>query len=458
MTSLQFSARGGVRFDSLVEFAPSVGWLCLIWLPLVFQYAEFHPTGRALQLTLVTAIALLLFLADGLCFVNAKKRAFASNQKSMRAWLDLVGLFFLFSVALHLYLMPRIPLLALVVDDSATESSLMLLRHSSAKLLDIPPLVKYIFNWTLVVFAPVYIVAAFFGKYWFRAIAGLIVASLYAAATLAKFPLFMLLMTCLFASCAMPTRFRRILSLGLAASVLIGVALTTIFLYSSSMDFMRVRPPHVEVAAFAQMKADDPRRALTYGDNLRLEPNEVTLQRSKRLNIAAYYLYRIWLTPVDVSNRWYQYFTYVKKEPLGLQGLIPSQHTTVVAPSREVGIWAYQARFPNRYLDTVSAYASFDADAFAHGGVWGVVLATMLLLAARISASFLLTSNTVGLAGYGVLLSGLAILPSSASLQATFGAQGLFIILLGLLIIRLLEGHSRDKKKSTVVRPPTEAF
>jgi hypothetical protein len=445
MTNFQFKDNHGFRIESITEFAPSAGWLCLMWLPLVFQYAEMHPTGRALQITLVTSIAIFLLLADGFCFMNARNRECIYSHKSIRGVLDLVGMFFLFLAMLHLYLMPKIPLLILIFDDAATQSSLMLLRHSSAKLLDIPPIVKYLFNWILVVLAPVYICAAFFAKHCFRAICGLFLAGLYAAATLAKFPLIMLMITCFFTLCSMPTRFRRILSFALAAALLICVLLTTIFLYSDSSNFIKVNPPHGEAAAFGEMSADDPRRALTYGDNLRLESNEIAHQRSKSLNIATYAIYRIWLTPADVSNRWYQYFTYVKKEPLGLQGFLPSRDVSIVAPSREVGIWAYQARFPTRYTDAINANASFDTDAFARYGISGVVIATVMLLLVRIGASFLVTSHTLSLAGYGVLLCGLAILPSSASLQAIFGAQGLFIIFVGLVIIRLQENLSTKK-------------
>lgn len=431
--------RYGAQVDSIVEFAPSLGWLSLMLLPLAYQYPDLHPMGRGLQLALVTAIALLLFLADFLCFRKATKRLPAIGQGSARQWMTLAGLCFLLPATAHLYLMPKIPLLIAIFDSDVTHSSLMLLRHDSAKLLDVPSFVKYLFNWTLVVFAPVYIVVAFFTGHQRQAILGLMMASLYAAATLAKFPLVLLLITCLFASCIMPSRFRRGLSLGLAVSVLLGAVFIGLVLFSSSPHFNKISLSHLQSSEFTQMNADDPRRALTLGDYLRLEPAGENLQRSKALNIAEYVLYRAWLTPADVSNRWYQYFTYVKKTPMGFHNFLPTQRTTTGdAPSRAVGIWAYQARFPDKYSETVSAYASFDADSFARGGVMGVAAATILLLAARVGAAFLLISHPVGVASYGVLLCGLAILPSSASLQAMFGAHGLFILLIVLLAIRLL--------------------
>ncbi len=442
---MKFPGQHGVKLETIVEFSPSVGWAGLMLFPLIFQYPEFHPTGRGVQLVLVGAIAVLLFLADFLCYSRAADWSLqpAIHRGSSGPWLAVIALCFLLPAGLHLYLMPKIPLMVAVLDGEATQSYLMQLRHNSAKLLDIPPLVKYVFNWTLSVFAPIYVVVAFFTGRRMLGAAGLLVAGLYAAATLAKLPLILLVVTCLVASCVMPTRLRRVLSLGLVAFVVACTVLIGVLLLSDSMNFMKIRPTHAQTPEFAQMKADDPRQALTYGDVLRLEPEGASQKRSKMLNVVEYVLYRAWLTPADVSNRWYQYFTYVRKEPLGLEGLVPAQHGTVAAPSREVGLWAYQARFPQKYLESVSAYASFDADAFAHGGPWGVLLATLLLLGARIGASFLLTSHPVSLAGYGVLLCSLAILPSSASFQAMFGGHGLFIVLAGLVLVRMLALRGR---------------
>jgi len=69
--------------------------------------------------------------------------------------------------------------------------------------------------------------------------------------------------------------------------------------------------------------------------------------------------------------------------------------------------------------------------------VLGVVLAIVLLLAARVGAACLVTSHAVGLTAYAVLLCVLAILPSFASIQAILGANGLIVVLALLLLIRL---------------------
>ncbi len=437
---MKFTGQFGGKLEATVEFIPSIGWVCLMFIPLVFQYTEFHPTGRAVQLAIVGAIASLLFTADSLCYSRALRRGFqpALYRSSVGPWLVVIGLFFLLPLGLHLFLMPEIPLLIAMLDGEATNGYLMMLRENSAKLLDVPPLLKYLFNWTLSVFAPIFVVVAIFTGRRMLGAAGLLVASLYAAATYAKFPILFLIVTCFIASCVIPSRFRRALTLSLVACVLTFIVLVGVLLQSDAMNFVKTDPNQGQATTFSQMNEEDPRQVLSYGDVLRLRPAEVNQQYSKIQSLVEYLIYRSWLTPVDVSNRWYQYYTYVKSQPLGIERLLLIQNSAVTAPSREVGLWAYRARFPQKYGDTINAYASFDADAFAHGGISGVLLAMLLLLGARIGAAFLLTSHPVSLAGYGVLLCSLALLPSTASLQAIFGAHGLIFVLGGLVLVRVL--------------------
>ncbi len=430
--------RPGTRWDCMAEFAPSVGWIGLMLLPLVFQYADLHATGRALQLGIVCAIAVLLVASDCLGFALARRRPLILGHCLVNRWLILLGLCFLLPAAAHLYLMPRIPLLALYTDKDATETSMTLLRLDAGKLMAVPSAVMYLFNWALVVFAPVFVVSAWFTGRRRPAIYGLLVASMYAIATWAKLPVALLLVTCAFTGCVMPGPLRRGLCLGGAGLVLLVFIALGVLFASGSLTHLKSAASHAQSPVLLAMQPDDPRRALTYGDNFRFESVVPDVERSSFRRVLEYVVYRAWLTPADVSSRWYQYYTYVQKEPLGIFSLVgTSDGVAPQTPSRVVGIWAYQARFPYKYWNTVSAYASFDADAFARGGMLGVVLATLLFMVTRIVASCLVTSHPVGLAAYAVLLCVLAILPSFASIQAIFGANGLMVVLALLMVIRL---------------------
>ncbi len=432
------SGQNRSRWDVVAEFAPSVGWIGLMLLPLAFQYTDLHETGKALQLGIVCCIAVLLVFADWLSFKMALRRPSTLGHGMENRWLFLVGLCFLLPAVAHLYLMPRIPLLALFTDKSATESSMTMLRLESGKLMAVPSAVMYLFNWALVVFAPVFVGLAWFTGRRRLATYGLLIASLYAVATWAKLPVALLLVTCVFMGCVLPGPLRRGLCLGGVVSILLVFGLLGILFATGSLTHLKSAESHAQSPVLLAMQPDDPRRALTYGDNFRFESVVADEDRSKFRRILEYVVYRAWLTPADVSNRWYQYFTYVREKPLGIRSVFGVYDDAQgQAPSRVVGLWAYQARFPYKYWSTVSAYASFDADAFARGGVLGVLLATVLFLAARVGAAYLVTSHPVGQVGYAVMLCVLAILPSFASIQAIFGANGLIVPLALLLLIRV---------------------
>ena len=421
-----------------MEFAPSVGWFCLMALPLACQYPAMHPLARDLQMGLVAVVTILMLAADWLAYRIGATRRPATAIVRPGGGLWFIGLCFAGPIAIHLALMPNYPLLAWLANHDLDYEVLMRMRDASAKFLEVPSLVKYSFNWALFIFAPVFITVSWVHGHRVLAAAALLLAGFYASVTLAKLPLAMLLTACVFALCVLPNRARRPLAWVLAVVALAGSLLAAAIVGFGVMDRLAADAARSAPAAVADMKADDPRRATSIGDYFRLPVDASSDHRNSLVRGVEYALYRGWLTPSDVSNRWYQYYTYVASEPLGLAFLAPGPRSeTTQTPSRLVGVWAYQARFPQRYNSSISANASFDADAFAHAGVAGVAIALLLLVAARVSAAWLLTPGAVSMGAYGVMLGLLAMLPSSASLQAIFGANGLAIVPLVLLGTRI---------------------
>jgi len=408
-------------------------------LPLAFQFSDLHPTGRVLQMGIVFVIALLLFTADWVGLRIACQRRRILHEAQANRWRFVLGLGFAVPLAAHLYLMPRIPLLAILQEPATSESAMTMLRLEAGKLMHVPSFVMYVFNWALVVFAPVYVVASWLTGHKRAAVTGLLLACAYAAATWAKLPIVLLVLTCLFAGCVVPGHWRRKLCTGAIGLVLAAILILAAMFAAGSLQHLKGAGNHAQEGVLKDMRKDDPRRALTYGDNFRFESATPEDGGSHLTDLLEYVVYRGWLTPSDVSNRWYQFFTYAHKAPIGLRSLLRSHDeagSAEQAPSRQVGLWAYRARFPHRYWDNVNAYASFDADAFARGGVVGVFIATMLFLVLRIVSAWLLTSHPVGQAAYAVLLCGLAILLPVASTQAILGANGLFLIPVMLCLIR----------------------
>ncbi|MEO8542816.1 MAG: hypothetical protein ABI434_04495 [Burkholderiaceae bacterium] len=408
-------------------------------LPLAFQFRDLHPTGRVLQIGIVCAIALLLFAADWVGLRITRQRHQFLDETPAKRWRFVAGLGFAVPLAAHLYLMPKIPLLAILQDTATSESAMTMLRLEAGKLMHVPSILMYLFNWALVVFAPVYIVSSWLTIHRRQAVAGLLFAGAYAAATWAKLPIALLVLTCLFAGCVVPGRWRPGFCAGVIGLVLAAVLFLATLFAAGSLQHLKNPGNHAQAAVLQDMQVDDPRRALTVGDNFRFESARPEGNGSELKDVLEYVVYRGWLTPSDVSNRWYQFFTYAHVTPLGVRSLLRSHDQSGAAeqaPSRQVGLWAYRSRFPDRYWDTINAYASFDADAFARGGVVGVFIATIVFVIVRIGSAWLLTSHPVGQAAYAVLLCGLAILLPVASTQAILGANGLFLIPVMLCLIR----------------------
>src|SRR5690606_11636058 len=97
-----------------------------------------------------------------------------------------VSLLIMFS---NIYQIKNIPILAFLMDKNVDLSDE---RYMATKGLDAPILLKHIYNWGLVVFAPLAIVlSARAGKMWLS-IALVVFSALYAVTTSAKFPLIQL--------------------------------------------------------------------------------------------------------------------------------------------------------------------------------------------------------------------------------------------------------------------------
>lgn len=145
--------------------------------------------------------------------------------------------------------------------------------------------------------------------------------------------------------------------------------------------------------------------------------------------------YRVFLTPIEVSNYWYQYFDNDQNKKRSIRELV--NRNVRSQASNEVGIWAFQRNFPESYLSTVSAYSSIDADAYSFAGIMGIFFVSLILLLIRIYIARYKDPNNL----YEKILNGLGItflmlFPFQASLQAMLIPQGLIIVLSAIFWLR----------------------
>jgi hypothetical protein len=102
-----------------------------------------------------------------------------------------------------------------------------------------------------------------------------------------------------------------------------------------------------------------------------------------------------------------------------------------------IGREYYVKPFPNSYNDSITAYASIDADAFSFGGLPLVLLLSILLVFIRLFLSSKDYNSSPEIQAFEHLaLVYLILLPFTASIQAILIPQGLLPVLLIILYLR----------------------
>ena len=159
-------------------------------------------------------------------------------------------------------------------------------------------------------------------------------------------------------------------------------------------------------------------------------------------HISSYFTYRILLVPMEVSNRWYDYWSPERLHSRSIMQVL--EFKEIPKASNLVGVWAYATRFPEHYLKSVNANASLDADAYSLGGFFYVVLIGFAYFVIRLLVSkFSMAENSVlrDLHAIGIAL--LTFLPFQASFQAIIGAQGVGIVIMSMIFIQVIKSKAR---------------
>ncbi len=434
-----------------VEMLPSLIWLMMMVIPFVVQFDTFPENRRLIQAFGVAFIAICVFVGDSINVGQMAREGRASPL--LGRWLGnywLYAVLFMVMALYHLSLLSHIPLVAKYVYGVGDYRELSQMREETSKLLAAPALLKYVFTWAVNIIAPLAIVLAIRERRYFWALSFIGFAGLYAAMSLARAPLFILAFVLAFTLVYHCTYRRRLY--GYLTMILICAPIAWDahnFFVTNPLSIFNWKAAPEAVSALGLPEAD-PRKQLTIGDNSRLMPLQVSNESSltARGNAYNYYVYRVFLGPVDVSSRWYQFYPDYSGGFVGLQGLSPAEQAhPVTHPARRVGTWAYAERFPDKYTETAQAYASVDADAYARFGVVGIIAVGIILVALRLLLKVLRVTSNLHLSDtlYVIGLVLYSLLWPMASLQAAFVANGL-VVVLGMMFL-LWCGSVQEFKK-----------
>lgn len=417
----------GLSYNGIV----SLGWTVFMIVPFLANYAFLNPDYRDLQGWLVGIVGGGLLLADmaALAVARYRKEAraemFSSTVKGCGwSWRLGLGLAVLFVglTGLHLAVTPDIPIFSLLSGGSIED--VLEKRSLFSRDMPIPLVIRYLFSFAIVLLGlPAFALFVMTRRFAFAG-AILVWILFYAAAGAAKGPVVLSVMIVGGVVLMVVPQIwaRRLITAGLCAGLCLLVLMPALsFRTPDGLVYNAVRMP---------AKGDGFYRHL--GDFGRMREAGVNNEHfpvvTRELE---YVMYRVFLTPVEVSARWYEYFGQYPISAVHFGRIVHDSRSGRDAhPANLVGEWFYYGNYPEHYTPQVHAYASVDADAWARFGWWGFALAVAGMMGIRLWTAVLHDRNSPSQGIFTfIALVLMAALPASTSFQALIVAQGLGVIL-----------------------------
>jgi len=409
----------GLKCRKVFQLLPSITWFFSMVTPMIYSKQFFSKDFSTLQLEGISSITAVLCCGDLLAIYvmsNSTSVKISKNKLKLRPILIVGVILVLVLPVVHFILAGTPPLLAGIFGDA--NSSVNAVNREIYTKFSIPYFLKLPTNWVINFIGPALIIKLFLmKKYKFGAL--LTIWSLfYASASTAQMPVIILSCTLLFGS---------FFILGNKHKNLITAVLTAIFLVTTLFGILYGN-------SILQHKNE-----CLVPNNITLTPGNINRSCEQKIIIISpivdHVSYRYFLTPIEVSNKWYEYYGSGKHEQRSLVDLVDRSASAQAA--NKVGIWGFQNLFPERYLSSVSAYASIDADAYSFFGLGSVFLVALLLLLIRVFISIPVSpSNDLARIFQGIAFGQLVIFPFQASIQAMLFPQGLIMILLIFLYLK----------------------
>ncbi|NBX65486.1 MAG: hypothetical protein EBQ96_00605 [Proteobacteria bacterium] len=427
---------------------PSLGWLSFMALPFLVLWAYFPEPYRMIHAQGCLIVGTLLLLADLGAFFYLHKRIGQDTHATMTpAFLNFVAwgasALLIAIAAYHLMAAESIPLIDRLFGNGDAGEYLAE-RNKFQRDLPVPFFLRYLINFNVYIFGSLALVLHWLYGRRRVAITIAVAIVIYSVLSTAKLPAMMavVIITGLFAMhlCERYDWLRKTFF----GTYILGMALVGLFYVLAAPKIIT----YYAHAPFESASPDDPRRVTSIGDFIRSpEADVVSKQRAFVYRKVEYLVYRIFLTPVEVSDRWYQYFSYAQKTPEPLSSLLGrAAGSDTPHPSVRVGHWAYHEKFPSKYMPDVHAYGSLDADAFAYGGLKAVLIAGLIFGLVRFAFAVFHTPNPIAETLHITALILMMAIPASGSLPALLAPHGLAALLLIMMGVWIWTGlHNRRR-------------
>lgn len=429
-----------LRNNTLADAFPTLAWLSFIQLPFILNSGGISLEIATTQMLGLSFFTLAFFVGD-FCAIRARngmpnEALNPISGRSQRIIIISLSLLVLLIPIYHLANVQTIPALIWLTDVYAphevSES-----REDFGKLLEVPNVMKYAFNWVMSVFGPILIVTLLFAKrFLWAAMFGIWLVA-YALLSTAKAPITIFVLLTVVGTTPLwgfrLTAIARYCVFISFVTLMVAGIIRSVGITQEFNEGVRFKTSFLELQK--GLLEEFPERGFSLSDVDRFR--EAQANQPFR-NTYKYLVYRVFLTPVEVSYHWYTYFPKYADGWRSVEEVAGVRSEGQAHAANRVGVWAYRQFFPTKYAPTVSAYASIDADAYAFGGLFSVGLAAFITFICRILIIPVMRESQLGQACGLMMLTFLGIFPASASLQAILIPQGFGLILFfcGLLLLR----------------------
>lgn len=396
---------------------PSLAWLFLAVAPLAIRIITSSGPTPQEQATGAFAIAVSLVLSDYITRqASFPQHRAKSTNRLYRPLVAVLGTAVIGLPLLSIWLASAIPVLDVFTDSANAFDA----REEFSKLLDVPHWLKVVIGWVPTVFGPLLI-----GILWLRRrfLASLSVFGWVALASILASAVYPLVAFVAITSVALASieswKWQRLLFSLSALSLIATIPLSLVWISSNSEPSRSCEVDETKIIFVADI------------DRACRPPTPSLLRNVDGVT------YRLALTPMEVSYWWYRHF-----EDPDLRRDLGNVVLRAEDPhaANVIGQRIYRERFPQRYKQSVSAYASVDADAYSIGGIPGVWIAGVMIFGLRLILALTTARNQpLDRLLFAMGNAMLAVFLFTASLQAILLAQGLALVLLLAGVNRLLE-------------------
>ena len=320
---------------------------------------------------------------------------------------------------IHYFIVGDIPIYHLFFDNTPLVELNLKQRRYEFDRNATPYFFALLTNYLLMIFGPILIVFLLAKKNYLQSFLVFIWLALYSISSGAKLPLVILVFVVLLIGAqSIWLSFRKLISLFIA-SIFLFITLSGCLL--GSLALLNVNQCPVPVGA--DLTPANILRSCNQGEEISINPISDTLG------------YRVFLTPVEVSNNWYDFFSSELRTKNKFSDL--SNRKNELKPSNIVGRYYYTKYWPDRFPKFINANSSIDSEAYSYGGIPLVIFFSLVIVYFRYLVSLKsLANNSVTGAIEGIGITYLTISPISSSLPAILIPQGFWILLIVILVNR----------------------